>query len=277
MINEYKIKSVDELTFTDDFMFGTIMREAPLCHDVLECLLQMKIDKIEYPKLQESISPFYEAKGVRLDVYVQDGTHAFDVEMQTTLHSAIGRRTRYYQSMIDIENLEKGADYAELKDSYVIFICTKDPFGAELPQYSFRNVCEEDKTVDLNDGTYKLLFNAEGYRSAKTERLQAFLHYLKTQEPTDTLTARLNKSVLKARINDKFRSDYMQYTLHERDVRMEGYNKGVAYGQSEQSIKDATNFLLHNTPVKLISECIGLSIEEVESLAARLKKEGKME
>ena len=82
-VDSYKIKSVDELTFTDDFMFGTIMREAPLCHDVLECLLQMKIDKIEYPKLQESISPFYEAKGVRLDVYVQDGTRVFDVEMRS--------------------------------------------------------------------------------------------------------------------------------------------------------------------------------------------------
>ena len=29
-------KSVDELTFTDDFMFGTIMKNKPICKGVLE-------------------------------------------------------------------------------------------------------------------------------------------------------------------------------------------------------------------------------------------------
>ena len=35
-----KRKSVDELTFTDDFMFGTIMKNKPVCKGVLERLLQ---------------------------------------------------------------------------------------------------------------------------------------------------------------------------------------------------------------------------------------------
>ena len=33
-------KSVDELTFTDDFMFGTIMKHRPVCRGVLERLSQ---------------------------------------------------------------------------------------------------------------------------------------------------------------------------------------------------------------------------------------------
>ena len=33
-------KSVEELTFTDDFMFGTIMKNKPICKGVLERLLQ---------------------------------------------------------------------------------------------------------------------------------------------------------------------------------------------------------------------------------------------
>jgi len=32
-------KSVEELTFTDDFMFGTIMKHKPVCKGVLERLL----------------------------------------------------------------------------------------------------------------------------------------------------------------------------------------------------------------------------------------------
>ncbi|MGP1503598.1 MAG: hypothetical protein ACTTI0_07955 [Treponema sp.] len=62
-------KPIEELTFTDDFMFGCIMKNEHICRGVLERLLRMKIGKIEYPSLQKSISPFYESKGIRLDVY----------------------------------------------------------------------------------------------------------------------------------------------------------------------------------------------------------------
>lgn len=62
-------KPVDELCFTDDYMFGTIMKNERICQGVLERLLHIKIGRIEYPTLQKSISPFYESKGIRLDVY----------------------------------------------------------------------------------------------------------------------------------------------------------------------------------------------------------------
>ena len=62
-------KPIEELTFTDDFMFGCIMKNEHICRGVLERLLRMQIGKIEYPTLQKSISPFYESKGIRLDVY----------------------------------------------------------------------------------------------------------------------------------------------------------------------------------------------------------------
>ena len=62
----------------------------------------------------------------------------------------IGKRTRYYQSMIDIDSLLKGAVYSELKESYVIFICTSDPFESGLPVYTFERKCREDAGVALN-------------------------------------------------------------------------------------------------------------------------------
>ena len=129
----FGIKTIEELTITDDFMFGAVMRDAAICKGVLERLLRIKIDHIEYPELQKVITPFYSRKGVRLDVYVADSGRVFDVECQTYRIESIGKRTRYYQSMIDIDSLMKGADYAELKESFVIFICLDDPFKAGLP------------------------------------------------------------------------------------------------------------------------------------------------
>ncbi len=42
-------KPIEELTFTDNFMFGRIMQDAEICKGLLERLLEIKIDKIEYP------------------------------------------------------------------------------------------------------------------------------------------------------------------------------------------------------------------------------------
>ena len=34
---------------------------------------------------------------------------------------------------MDVDNLLRGQSYAELKESYVIFICTQDPFAKACP------------------------------------------------------------------------------------------------------------------------------------------------
>lgn len=97
----YAFKSVDELTFTDDFMFGTIMKNPKICKEVIERLLHIAVGKIEYPSLQKTIAPFYESKGIRLDVYAADNERIFDIEMQTSVPPALAKRTRYYQSLMD--------------------------------------------------------------------------------------------------------------------------------------------------------------------------------
>ena len=136
-------KPIEELTFTDDFMFGRIMQNPEICKGFLERLLEIKIDKIEYPTLQKTISPHYKSKGIRLDVYVEDSNRVFDIEIQNDFQLALPRRTRYYQSMIDMDDLLKGADYSQLNDSFVIFVCQFDPFNADLPCYTFKNLCLE--------------------------------------------------------------------------------------------------------------------------------------
>ena len=105
-------KLQDVILMSDDFMFGYVMRNPEICKELLERLLKIKIEKLEYPELQKSISPYYEAKGVRLDVYVKDSDKVFDIEIQNGKKSNLGKRTRYYQSMISVlqylKNRNKG-------------------------------------------------------------------------------------------------------------------------------------------------------------------------
>ena len=53
---------------------------------------------------------------MRLDVYVEDEKNTvFDMEMEVHIKRNLAKRMRYYQGMIDLNILEKGGDYNELK------------------------------------------------------------------------------------------------------------------------------------------------------------------
>lgn len=164
------IKSIKELTFTDDVMFQAVMHNPEICAGVIERLLHIKIGHLDYPELEKTIAPYYSSKGVRLDVYLKDSDKIIDVEIQNYKMEAPGKRTRYYQSMIDIDSLMKGQDYSELKESYILFICKEDPFKDEnnkyynLPCYTFKNICLERNDVIFDDKTLKVLYNASAYR-----------------------------------------------------------------------------------------------------------------
>ena len=156
---EYTHKPVEELTFTDDFMFGTVMKNQFICKGVIERLLHIKVGKIEYPSLQKTIAPFYESKGIRLDVYVSDPERVFDIEIQTSIPPSLPKRTRYYQSLMDVDNLLRGQSYAELKESYVIFITETDVLGKGKPLYVIRRTIEGDGEP-FGDGSHIIYVNA---------------------------------------------------------------------------------------------------------------------
>ena len=135
-----KRKKFEELTIADDFMLAKVMLNKELCRQFLEMILSIRIREITYLQEQKNIDNDYDAKSVRLDVYVDDekGT-VYDIEMQVGRKGNLPKRSRYYQGAIDMGLLEKGKDYARLPESYIIFICTFDPFGTGQNLYTFFN------------------------------------------------------------------------------------------------------------------------------------------
>ena len=235
-------KRIEDLTFIDDGMFQAVMHEPGICEKVIERLLHIKVDKIVYPELEKPIKPFYSTKGVRLDVYLKDNNKIIDVEMQTYKQDAIGKRTRYYQSMIDIDSLMKGQGYSELLDSYVLFICNYDPFEKEknvgfgLPCYTFRNTCNENPAVSLDDKSIKVIYNASAYEAVKDEKVRDFLHFIMTNDPGENgFNKLLAETVKRLKENDEFRSDYTAMNLHDRDIKKAAREEG----QQEKAVEAA--------------------------------------
>lgn len=132
-----KRKRLEELTIKHNFMFGAVMSDPENCKGFLERVLQMKIDHVEV-SLEKSIVYHPEYKGVRLDVYAKDEQNTrYNVEMQVLRRVSLGKRSRYYQSQMDMEILLAGSEYEDLPDSYVIFVCDFDPFGKKKYVYTF--------------------------------------------------------------------------------------------------------------------------------------------
>ena len=283
---EYTHKPVEELSFTDDFMFGTIMKNKGICKGVLERLLHIKVGKIEYPSLQKTIAPFYESKGIRLDVYVSDLDRVFDIEIQTSIPPSLPKRTRYYQSLMDVDNLLRGQSYAELKESCVIFICTQDPFGKGLPVYEFRNVCTADGSIFLDDKSVKVFYNVGAYGKEREAELSALLEYLCERRATSGFTQHIDELVEKAKRNEKFRSIYMSLNIREDDLRMagekigfergirkgrrdgllQGRRDGIAAGAYQKARETAKILSGMQLSLEAIAKATGLSEAEIEKL-----------
>ncbi|MDO5572634.1 MAG: Rpn family recombination-promoting nuclease/putative transposase [bacterium] len=230
-----KQKTFDELTFTDDFMFcKTMQNNEDLCRELLELILGKKIKQITYPEKQKTIEITSDGKGIRLDIYVEDENETiYDVEMQAIESKNLPKRSRYYQGMIDLNLIERGADYQELKKSYVIFICLNDYFGMGLHKYSFSSLCNEMPELQLKDEAEKIFLCAGGTAEDVSSDMKAFLDYLTKKEATDEFTKRLDHAVVQVREHEEWRLEYMTLYMRDRENREIGREEGREEKQRE--------------------------------------------
>ena len=228
-IMETKQAKWEELSISNDFLFGKVMQNPKLCKELLLRILpDLNIERIEYPELQKSISMDMDARSVRLDVYVKDEKEVvYDIEIQVSHTRELPKRSRYYQSMIDLQLIDKGQLYDELKRSYVIFICPFDLYGKGRHIYTFENICKEDGSISMGDEAVKIFLNAKGTLDDVSDKLKAFLDYVAGKKPKDAYVERLEEAVKEARKNREWRHEYM--TLLMRD--QENVKKGREYGE----------------------------------------------
>ena len=111
---------------------------------------------------------------------------------------------------MDIDQLEHNVDYNSLKDSYIIFICTFDPFKEDSLTYTITQTIKERPGVTYNDNTRKVFYNLKSSELKKEDsRLGNFLRYLKSNEPTDVFTNTISKEVLDVKHSVRWRKEYM--------------------------------------------------------------------
>ncbi len=141
-------------------------------------------------------------------------------------------RSRYYQGMIDLDLIEKGSLYSDLKKSYIIFICIDKPFKGvlDLPIYTFKSVCTENRDIVLSDEITKVFLNVSTGQKDIPQNLRFFFDYLKGKAPQNDLCKKIDVSVSKAISHEDWRSDYMTLSMKYKEIYSEGQAEGRAEG-----------------------------------------------
>ena len=246
----------ESIGISNDFVFCKIMQERELLEYLVRLILpDMKFERL-FIKNQETIEIGRDIHGVRFDLLTtsEDGT-IVEIEMQIVNRKYLAKRLRYYESAADIYFLEKGHSYSELKDSYIIMICPFDYFNKGRHIYTFTNRCKEDNSLELGDGSTKIILNAVGTMDDIDDRpeLKAFLDYVVGIKSGDEYIQKLDRAVQKARMNKEWRREYM--TLKMRDL--ENQEIGMEKGQQETLVAS----------IKSVMKSFGVTIEKaMESL-----------
>ena len=237
-----RIKDWKKATISDNFMFRLVMEKPQHCKTLIERILGIKIRELAYMEAEKSLEAKLASKGVRLDLYVVDEAGvAYDIEMQMSeeYKDFLGRRTRYYVSMMDNDALKKGQPYSELRKSYVIFICTFDPFDENVGLYTFSTICNEAKHIVLDDGVTRVFLNVAGDRHRVSKELVSLMDYINEGKVSDDYTRELEDAVESLREDDGSEALYMTYQQtimeHEARARKEALAQGLSQGMERMS------------------------------------------
>ena len=271
---EHRIKTIDELTLMDDYMFAQVMRDTRHLKPLLQFVLQVPIAKIELIEPQKTEKEGYDSKGIRLDLYVTDEQGVvYNVEVQTTSKKHLPKRMRYYQSTIDISILRPGVDYKELRKTFVIFICNYDPFGRNRYLYTFENICREEPDLLFGDETVKVIVNTRGEIGEISEELKEVIRYLNDGTVSGQYSQELDTAVTAVKSNEERRLEYMTLAMHDMEIREEAREEGREEGKDEERLFNIRNAMKKlNLSAEKAMDFMDIPTEDQPKYALMLKE-----
>lgn len=254
----------ENATIANNFIFYKVMRNNPdVCQELLEILLEFKIERIEMSQ-EEEINVDFGSKGIRMDVYAKDagGQKVYNIELQAKDTKELPERARYYQGVMDVDLLKSGQDYKDLKTTFIVFICVDDIFEKGLAKYTFENLCVEDPKIKMGDRAYKYFFISQNCDKLLNKEQKAFLKMVSNNKSSNAFTDKVKKLVDNAKRNTQWRKQFMDW---ERE-KTYSFNRGLEQGAQQKALEDARNLLNEGVAPEVISRCVGLPLEQVLDL-----------
>ena len=230
----------EDLTIQSNFMFKHVMGNKGLCQRFISNVMKCDVVDLEYIETEKELEPYFDSKCVRLDVIVVDrNNNRYNLEMQVrnvigkeTKLPLLPKRARYYQSVMDMDMLQKGQTYDKLSPLVLVFVCAFDLFKEGRYVYTFKSRCLENLDLELANDVTTMFLNANGVAGDVTPQMVNFLEYVKTQVPNDAYTRELEAEVARLKLDKEVRRKYMVLQAELRDTKIVAFEAGEAKGHA---------------------------------------------
>ena len=227
----------------DDFMTKCFEDNTECVELMLKIILNKSDLKVIEAKTQVFILNL-KNRSVRLDVLATDNEgQKYNIEIQRANSGAGFKRARYNSSMIDINMLQKNQDFANLPETYIIFITEQDVIER----------CNIDTTEIIDDGEHIIYVNGACQDDTPLGKLM--------QDMTNNDPATMNYSLLAKCV------DYYKNSKEGNETMCKAM-EDLWNEAAKETRKDAAFRMLAAGTLTLeqIAEFSGLTIEEVKQI-----------
>lgn len=127
----------------DDFMLSKVFEDRECTELLLRIIMQRADLKILDVRTEYKIYNL-QGRSAIADIYAEDEQgRKYNIEVQNDSRGAAPERARYNLSLLDSNNLGKGAEVTELPTTYVIFITLEDVLKGDKPLYHIDRIIQE--------------------------------------------------------------------------------------------------------------------------------------
>ena len=210
---------LDRLNLSDRFLFDETMEDPEVYSAAVSILLEQETEILKKVETEKELRVSPQLRAVRLDVVGMDTCgKIYYTEMQKKDTKNLKKRSRYYQSQMDVSLLEPGCvDFNALPDTCFILVAPFDIFGRGLYRYTFEGQCRECPDLRLKDGAVRVFINTKGSnKEAFSREFLDFCEYINSS--TDEVAERaesnkiklIHKNVQKVKASEKMGVKLMQ-------------------------------------------------------------------
>ena len=228
----------------------------------IELVLRIVLEKPDLKVLDVRTQVFVENllnRSVRFDILATDSTGAkINVEIQRADKGARRKRARYNSGMMDAALLEKGDDFDNLPETWVVFITENDVIGKGLPRYPIER-CFLGTGERFEDGSHILYLNG-AYRGESA--IGKLMHDFSCTNAADMYYTTLADRV---RFFKESKEGILIMCKVMEDMRKESLQEGIKEGAINTAKRMLTDGIL---TLEKIAEYAGLPLDEVKKLKA---------
>ena len=262
---ERRVEEARKFNLLSNVFMSVALNDKPACQYVLRILTGIQDLVVKEIRTQHRISKI-ESHDAILDVLAEDGSgRIYNLEIQRADTVDHARRTRFYGAMIDSEYLEKGKDYEEMPDVYLIYISETDLWKAGHTVYTVEKYFK-NTDIRYEDGLHILYANAAVDDGTEIAKL---MQYFKVADPEDMSQSDLSKRVHYLKCEEGGYAEMCEIAdkIFQEGIQ-QGIERGVQKGLKDGELKKAKEMALSLAEMGFTAEKIAqiakVSVEQVK-------------